>query len=262
MYMNELREIQVEFLDYLLNQNYEVAAHIVEDDRIDITTRLNIYENAYRLRLKGTIETDHEVLGKYLGDELFERMAEGYIKYQPSSYSSLRHFCSALPAYLKNTPPFSEHPILSELAGFEQHLLFAFDAAECKRCDLHDLQIIAAEKWPDMKLRFHPSMQIFHADWNSVESWQAIRSEKVPPTAAQQKNSYWILWRSIERITEFRSLATDEHAMISAFLKGLSFSEICEELLEWHKAENVSIAAVNYLKDWINKGLVRQFVVN
>ena len=262
MNMSELREIQIEFLDYLLNQNSKVAKYVVDDDRVDVSTRLKIYGNAYRLRLKGTIDTDHEILGKYLGDELFEQMADGYMKSQPSSYSSLRHFCSALPDYLKNTPPFSEHPILSELAYFEQYLLFAFDAAESKRCDLHELQTIAAEKWPDMKLRFHPSMQIFQAHWNSVESWQAIRSEKVPPQATRQENSYWILWRSIERITEFRSLALDEHAMISAFLNGSSFSQICEELLEWRKTENVSVIAVRYLKNWLKEGLVRKFVVS
>lgn len=243
---------------YITHGEQAIAEHVLEQGNVSIDTRLHIYANAYRLRFKETIETDHPVLGTYLGDELFDQMMAGYIPAHPSQQRSLRHYGDALPNYLKVTVPFRDHLIIADIARFERALMSAFDAAEAERATLSDLQALPPEQWPDMQLRFHPSVQIFKTHWNSVESWQAIKQEQDPQPAQQQHNSHWVLWRNSERLTEFTSLPDHELQMIESALHGANFASLCEQLLAHFDADQVGLEALKALSNWINLGLLSQ----
>lgn len=253
-----LRALQQEFMSYIVKGEQNIAQRVVQQGNIDTDTRLNIYANAYRMRFKETIETDHPVLGTYLGDDLFDQMVTGYINAHPSQHRSLRYFCDQLPNYLKVTPPFRDHLIIADIARFERALMTAFDAGEAERVSIANLQALPPEQWPTMQLRFHPSVQIFKTHWNSVESWQAIKQEQDPQPAQQQHNSHWVLWRNGERLTEFTSLPDHELQMIESALHGENFAALCEQLLEHFDAEAIGLEAVKALNNWINLGLLSQ----
>ncbi|QMU62326.1 MAG: DUF2063 domain-containing protein [Gammaproteobacteria bacterium] len=256
--MFELSKLQHEFMQHLLDKDSVIAQNVTQQGQVPVSTRLGIYGNAYKVRLKGSIENDHEMLGIYLGDELFDLLAAGYIESKPSHYTSLRDFCQHLPEYLRTTAPFSDHPIIAEIADFERLLLIAFDAGNAQRATIEELTAIPQEQWPDLTLRFHPSLQIYTTDWNSVPSWQALKAEKSPPQQEELK-AQWLIWRNRDRITEFRSLANDEHAMLSGFLQGSNFAEICEELLEFHVEEEVASHAIQHLTSWLKIGIISSF---
>ncbi|MEA3274052.1 MAG: DNA-binding domain-containing protein [Pseudomonadota bacterium] len=184
--MSGLRALQEDFLAYLLSGDVRIAGNIVDQAPVGRETRLNIYGNAYRVRLKETLETDHEMLGLYLGDALWDQMADGYIDAHPSHYRSLRQFGDALPEWLRHNPPFVDHPQIAELADFERRLLVSFDAADAARADSGELAALPPVQWPGLRLRFHPSVQPFRADWNSVEIWQALKAGATPPDVILQ----------------------------------------------------------------------------
>lgn len=255
--MPTLSNLQHEFLQHLIEKKSNIADNITLQGNVPVSTRLGIYGNAYKVRLKGSIENDHEILGIYVGDELFDLMAAGYIASKPSYYTSLRDFCKYLPEYLRTTKPFSDNPIIAEIAEFEKNLLFAFDAGSAQRAVIEDLSSIPQEQWPDLKLRFHPSMQIFPTHWNSVPSWQALKAEKSPPQQ-EELSAQWLIWRNHNRITEFRSLADDEHAMLNGFLYGSKFTEIFELMQQFHPAEEVAKNALKHIVSWIEIGVIAE----
>jgi len=248
--MFELIKLQHEFMQHLLDKDSAIAQNVTQQGQVPVSTRLGIYGNAYKVRLKGSIENDHEMLGIYLGDELFDLLAAGYIASKPSHYTSLRDFCQHLPEYLRATKPFADNPIIAEIADFERLLLIAFDAGNAQRATIEDLTSTPQQQWPDLKLRFHPSLQIYAAHWNSVPSWQALKAERSPPQQ-EALNAQWLIWRNRYRITEFRFLANDEHAMLNGFLQGCNFAEICELLLEYHVEEEVAENALKHMMSWI-----------
>ena len=254
--MRDLRLLQTELLDYLVKQPSNIEGYIAEGGSIDKQTRLNIYGNAYKLRLRDVIDTDHEILSFYLGDELFDKLVEGYIDTNPSTYPSLRDFCCNLPNYLKQTLPFSEHPILGELARFERMLLFAFDANDAPIASMQGLSEIAAEDWPNIQIRFHPSVQLFATDTNCVEIWRAMKQKTTPPEVKQTEKLTWVVWRALDRITEFRSLDTSETVMVECFLKGGTLADVCEDLLAYHEESTVSEVVVGTIGQWLRRGQV------
>ncbi len=219
--------------------------------------RLLIYQNAYRIRLRETLDTDHEILGIYLGDELYDQLVEGYTTAFPSVYRSLRHFADHLPGFLASTLPFSNYPIISELAHFERCLMTAFDAPDIERMTRESLTQVPENDWPSLHLRFHPSVQLFAAEWNSVDIWQALKTTTVPPEPLN-RHGHWLIWRNSERLTEFRSLNGEELALISLIIQGTSFAGLCEQLLESYAQEIVPSKSVTYLNNWIISGLLRR----
>lgn len=258
--MSGLRELEVNFLAYLLNGDTSIAAEIVDQAPVGRKTRLAIYANAYRIRLRETLETDHEMLGLYLGDDLWDRMVDGYIDDHPSTYRSLRQFGDALPEWLRKAPAFAEHPQINELALFERRLLVSFDAADAQRIGAAELAALPAMRWPGLRLRFHPSVQPFRVDSNCVEIWQALKAGETPPDAASQPESWWLLWRGEDRLTTFRSLPAEESAVLHHFLAGGDFAGACEQLLTAHSEDDVAQIGLGLLMGWLETGLVSELI--
>jgi len=259
--VSSLRSLQTDFLAFLLSGDTRIAGEIVDQAPVGRDTRLAIYANAYRVRLRETLETDHEMLGLYLGDDLWDRMVNGYIDEHPSPYRSLRQYGDALPEWLRNKPPFADYPQIAELAHFERRLLVSFDAADASRADTAELSALPAAQWPGLRLRFHPGVQPFQVDSNCVEIWEALKAGHTPPDAAIQPDSRWLLWRGEDRLTQFRSLPAEESALLYHFLTGGDFAGACERLLSAHSEGSVPQVALEILTGWLEIGLVRDLVV-
>jgi len=251
-----LSALQKEMMSFLLEDNKSIESHVVKQGNISKQLRLNIYKNAYQARLKEVIDNDHQMLGLYLGDDLFDKMATEYVRDFPSNYTSLRQYADRLPAFLSTQPPFSDHPIISELAHFERLLLVAFDAADAAIITRDKLQDICHDDWPNLVFHFHPSVQLAHFNWNTVESWQALKSEQAPEPATEKKST-WLLWRNNERLTEFRSLSEQELMLINMILSGENFSSLCEHLFTSSPDDDVSSLALQYLLNWLDQGILR-----
>lgn len=262
--MSELRTLQREFLAFLLDGDPAIAAKVVDQAPVGRDTRLAIYGNAYRLRLRETLETDHEMLGLYLGDELWDQLSDGYIKDQPSTFRSLRQYGDALPAWLRDHAPFRDFPQIAEFADFERRLLVSFDAADTERVSDTALAAIPADHWPGLKLRFHPSVQRFPATTNCVPIWQALKAGKTPPAPniryRGEIEDTWLLWRGEDRLTQFRSMSEHEIMVLHHFLGGGDFAGACERLALLVDEDAVAPLALELLTEWLRAGLIRELI--
>lgn len=264
--MSQLRQTQQAFMQYLLsaksdNNLVDIRERVSDQKGISADHRLQIYANAYRIRLKETMETDHQILGQYLGDELFDKLAIEYLDAHPSSATSLRQFCDNLPAFLRTDDFFCQYPILADIAQFERLLLAAFDGAESTRADFTALQTLAPELWPDCSLRFHPSLQMFSCKSNAVESWQALKAETAPDAPYYQQQRYWALWRNSERLTQFESLNQSQYALLTGFIEGNDFAHQCEAMLNWYDEQAAPMMVLQTLQSWFSKGIIRELVI-
>ncbi len=263
--MSQLRELQQGFFDYILQANladdnlasHPFNEHVAEQGNISANTRLVIYANAYYARLRSTIETDHDILAHYLGDDMFEAVARGYINSQPSRFSSLRRYCDRLPEFLENDPRFRDYPQLADIARFERRLLSSFDAADARRASFSELQALPAGQWPACRLRFHPSVQLLTCQSNAVEIWQAIKAQEAPPEPDLEYQRHWLLWRGETRLTEFNSITPYQFVLIEGFIKGADFAEQCEAMLEYFDESQAPEQVLRSLRSWFETGLIQ-----
>lgn len=251
-----LAELQRDFLADMRGVAPDASMTHLASGGIPAATGIAIYRNAYAARLREALENDHPVLGRYLGDGLWARMCDDYIATYPSRVRSLRHFGESLPEYLASVEPFSLSPQLAEVARLERRLLDCFDAADAERADWQSLLGMPDTEWPGLRLRFHPSVQALRHAWNSIDIWNAVKQDEVPPVAARE-TSDWLLWRDDERITRFRSMAFDESLALRHFLHSGDFASACEALLEVHPPEAVPGVAIGLLRQWCDEGVVQ-----
>lgn len=255
-----LAELQRAFLADMRGVETDAAMAHLASGGIPAATGLAIYRNAYAARLREALENDHPVLGRYLGDALWARMCDGYIAAHPSRVRSLRHFGESLPEYLASVEPFSASPQLAELAQLERRLLDCFDAADAGRANWQQLLDMPQTDWPGLRLSFHPSVQSLQHAWNSIEIWNALKQDEMPPAAVREaghETSDWLLWRDDERITRFRSMAFDESIALRHFLHGGDFAGACEALLEVHPPEAVPGVAIGLMRRWCDEGVLQ-----
>ena len=263
--MSQLRALQENFFDYILQANlanenlasHPFNEHVVEQGNISANTRLVIYANAYYARLRSTIETDHDILAHYLGDDMFEAMVRGFINAQPSRFSSLRQYCDALPDFLAQAETFCDYVQLADIARFERRLLNSFDAPDANRARFLELQTLPAEQWPQCQLRFHPSVQLFTCQSNAVEIWQAIKAEDAPPEPDVEHQRHWLLWRGESRLTEFTSITPYQFVLVEGFIKGANFAEQCEAMLEFFDESQAPVEVLQALQSWFEMGMIQ-----
>jgi hypothetical protein len=252
-----LTELQQEFMSLLLTNDRHIEQRVIKQGLLSNVQRVDIYRTGYRIRLKGVIDADHEMLGIYLGDALYEQMVAGYIDAAPSQHPSLRFFGDRLPNYLQNTLPFSDHPILAEIASFERSLLNVFDSADADTLNQQLLQQIPAEKWPLLTFSFHPSLTFYPCHWNAVESWQSLKNKETPsdPSTTEQSRM-WAIWRGLGKLTEYKSILTIERKVLNAMQQGKNFAEVCESLVEHIPEEQIAATLYGYITEWLQRGWI------
>jgi hypothetical protein len=255
--MQNLRQLQVHLQDYILENSPAVLPAILDTPAVSAQTRLGIYSHAYSARLLEILASDFPGLHTLLGDEGFHQLGHDYLRTHPSVYRSVRWFPSHLVCFLQNHDDYSQHPILMEMAAFEWEMQNVLDAADAQALTIADVAAIPAERWVNMRFKFHPSLRRLDFKWNVVQIWQAVEeSEPMPALAETECPVPWELWRSAELQILFSSLSAPEAWAIEVARAGQSFGEICEGLCEWMDDQNAGPYAAALLKNWLEQGLI------
>jgi hypothetical protein len=255
--LRELRELQTDFQNYLLQQNLSIAFDIVDTTTVPVMTRLNIYRDAYYLRLIEVLQQDYPVLQALLGEEQFEQACRNYIDQHPSQYKSVRWFGIKFSDFLQDD---AKAPYLVEAAKFEWLLTESFDAADASSVTVEIMQTIPFNQWPEMRFKLHPSFRTLMLDWNVVSIWKSFKEGKkmISPQRLKQPAS-WIIWRK-NHDTQFCSMPASEMFMLHAMANGASFAEICEGLYEWIDEQQIATQTAILLKKYILDNLISEII--
>lgn len=249
------------FQNYLLTQNPDINTEIVTTAKVSSTTRLEIYRDAYYLRLLEVLEQDYEVLRTVLGTDSFDQLGRDYIDAYPSQFRSVRWFGKYMPDHMKNYPLFKNQPHLIEMAEFEWLLTESFDAKDIPVVTIEQMTTVEPEKWPDLCFKLHPSVRRLDLFWNIVSIWNSVKAkEAIPEPQKTEKPVNWIIWRK-EKDTPFNSLSPDKAYMLDSFANNENFGTVCEGLCTWMDEADVGLHAALLLKQFILDHLITEIIV-
>jgi len=252
----KLAALQSAFLAWLQQGDSRIKSEIAGPNPEVIGLRLEIYANAYRLRLIEALADTFPALHTLIGDERFFQLASDYIDDNPSQHFSLRYFGHHLSTWLIDYPLANSFPIIVDMTTFEWGLREAFDAADEKPMDISDLVAIPIEQWDSVVFTLHPSIQRLNLLWNAPQLWKVIDEESDP--IDMEQNDYpiaWLVWRN-ELRTWFRSMDVDEAWALDQVSQGVNFSAICSGITEWIDEQNAPQRAAEFIQTWIQQGLV------
>lgn len=259
--MTLLQNTQRGFQDYLLHPSgaNPIEQQVVSDARADARRRLDIYAEAYRMRLEEALQEDFEALHTLLGDNQFHALCLGYIDAHPSQHPSLRYFGQHMSEFLHQHVLYSKQPVLAELAAFEWAMVNAFDAADSNVITPDDVARIPAGDWASLRFSAHASAQRLEFFWNAPALWSAIHNKETPPAPQRgEKPQAWLVWRQELKIY-FRPLSAEEAWSWDAVCAHCNFAEVCAGLCRLLPEQKVPHYAAGLLQRWVSEGLIKSF---
>jgi Putative DNA-binding domain len=251
-----LRQMQRELQNFLLGEDSTIESAIVDAPPLPARARLDIYHNAYRVRLIDALDDTYPVLHALLGDEMFAALGEEFLAEHPSVHRSIRWYGSELPEFLQRHAPYADQPILAEIALLEWTLAAVFDSADAKSVQRSEFAAIHPSAWGGLRFEFHPSLRRLHLQWNTAAVWLAMsRGDAPPDPECAGQSAPWLLWRQ-DLQNYFRSMTPDEEAALDAALGGANFGEICGALADWLPQEEIPLRAAGLLGSWADSGII------
>ena len=229
---------------------------VVDAPPLPAADRLAIYRNAYQVRLIDALHETYPVLHGLLGDETWLEMGQAYVAGHPSVFRSIRWYGRELPEYLAASSPYSEAPILSEIALLEWTLAEVFDATDASSLPRAALSAVEPSAWGSLTLEFHPSLRRLAFSWNTTAVWKAMSQDETPPRPEMGPAPLpWLLWRQNLQ-NYFRSLNPLESTALDAALRGRNFAQLCEDLGALLTEEEIPAAAASLLGAWADSGII------
>jgi len=249
-----LVRIQDLFQDRLLTGAAGIDGHLAAGGPF-----MKVYDHAYVARLMEILGEDYPALHTLLGDDGFAEATEAYVRAHPSTFRSARWFGGALADWLGRTAPWSDVPVLTDMAAFEWALGLAFDAPDAEALGMDALAAVPPEAWPVLTFEFHPSLNTRVLGHDVAPFQQAVAKEEDPEAAPEAFDAPVTVaaWRDdAETMVRFRELAADEAACLGCLVNGGDFQAMCEAAAELGDGDEAAVRAASLLAHWVQAGWI------
>jgi hypothetical protein len=251
-----LLELQEQILQAVLADEASPVPELLSDARADATSRLTIYRDGYRVRLRDALISEFPGLSKMMGRR-FEGMLESYVGTHPSTHYNIRWHGAGLAAFLRYGLPRRESPELADMASLDWAISTAFDAADEPVLAAADLSDFPADAWANLRLLPQNNLQILALHYN-VDAFRraADHDDKRPRLRRYPKVRYFLIWRDA-LVVRYRPIVSDELSALHAAIKGESFATLCESLFEFHTPAEALPRMASVLHRWLADGILR-----
>jgi hypothetical protein len=254
--MSDFARQQSAFQQGILTGDASVLSEILDSPQEKREILFGVYQHAYGSRLVEAMRNDHKLLHSYLGDEMFDEMGEAYVAANPSQHANLRWFSNGVPEFLKANKPYSNYPVLSDLAALEKALNDAFDAPDAPVVGIADLAAFAPEAWNDLIFEPHPSSIRLDCATNASTIWRALKADEMPPDAVVLEEPCRLqIWRQ-DVTPKFRELSSEEAMMWAEAASGIPFGVLCSMLATYDDPDTAAARGAGYLHGWVTAGLL------
>ena len=248
-----LKQWQAQFKHYLFSgaNEAQLAQAIADPTGIGAVTRLDIYRNAYYIRLQAALAHDFPVLLTVLGDQAFGHQMANSPRACPSTAPSLRQLGQPLSDWFRK----SDVHELADLAALEWAVLDAFDAADASPLEAKDFLTIVPEHWHQLRFELHPSLSLVQTQSNAHELWAAYRDNRAIPPIRSTTPHNLAIWRSPNGPT-IRPLSRQAFLSLDSLGHGCTFGDNCVRLTERDFVEDVPTVAAQLLMEFISNSWI------
>lgn len=253
--MSSLQAIQQQMLQAVLADKAPPPQVIRGDDIADAGSRLAVYRQGYRIRLRDALRNEFAGLQCMVGQR-FDALLDRYVDAHPSEHYNIRWYGSGLAAFLDYARPWRDKPQSAEMARLDWAISTAFDAANESSVSVEDLSAIPPDAWAQLRLSPLKNLHVLACTHNSDAFRRAADQGAKRPRLQRFAQPYQIaVWRQAMTV-RYRRLDDDEWQVLSAAIRGESFASLCERLAEYHDESAAMSRMVALLKAWLEAGLI------
>ncbi|RXJ72703.1 DUF2063 domain-containing protein [Veronia nyctiphanis] len=246
-----LETLQGYFQNIVLSEKSRSADWVSQrEGRLPSKGRLDIYHNAYRIRLIEVLRENFEHTAIYLGDDWFNQLAKTYVEQHPSTYNNIGYYGDKFAEFLLKQ--LSEDKEVAELAELDWLLRRAFDGEDSGVLTMETLPLVVSRDPENFRLFPVPTVTLTKHTCNTLDIWHAIDQENAPPPVILLPQPVDVLvWRK-GHSPHFRSVLAHEATALSWMKEGYSINEIGESLQNRFPDIDASTVFGQMLHRWIN----------
>ncbi len=171
MNSSRLKDLQSDFCEFLQYGRHEgeIVDHLRPPGRMQGVLRLDVYRNAYFIRLEKALANDFPVTEKVLGQEEFARIAGEYVLAHPSRHPSLRYVGSEFSAWLRS----HSRQAAGDLAAIEWAVMQVFDGPDFVPVVAASLDGMMPGDWARLSISLAPTLSVLTLKSNADLVWLA-----------------------------------------------------------------------------------------
>jgi hypothetical protein len=259
--MSHLQAIQQRLLQAVLADRPPQSRDLRDDAGADVTARLAIYRNGYRVRLRDALATEFPGLGMMMGRR-FGSLLDRYVEAHPSGHYNIRWHGAGVAAFLEYGLPWRDKPALADMARLDWAISTSFDAADEPVLAAADLTGVPADAWADLRLLTQNHLQILSTHHN-VEAFRraADRNDRRPRLRRHDMARHLLVWRQSLTV-HYRSIGVDELSALNGAIKSEPFAALCERLSEHHDPADALPRMASFLHRWLADGLISRWLLD
>lgn len=207
---------------------------------------LDVYRNAYRLRLRDCLRETYEKTWAWLGDARFDEAVNLYIKDCAPTSWTLADYGERFSETIATLAPDAAEAV--ELAALEWAMRRAFDGPGAAPLTTDQCEGI---DWESVVLRLAPTFSLVPVTTNCGAIWAAISEGGDPPAATVlPATAALCVWRKALSPT-FRTVEGLELIALNLALSGVAFGDMCRQIAERHGAADVIEPVGAMLARWL-----------
>src|SRR5271166_3070032 len=225
-----------------------LIAAVRPDAHLDSTGRIQVYADAYFLRLRDVLIEDFPAVAKILGAGKFERLAQDYLRAFLSENPSVRHLGRAMAEYIGSRSDLPSY--LADLAQLEWAMIDAFDAPVAQPLTADSLREIEAERWPNLKFTPIPGLRVIRSGWPVHLLWSEDEAGYISaaPTVLR-------VWRGRDYQVRHATMEPREAEALNRLNSGAPFATICDAYGELPEDEAARESIATFAR-WLDDGLI------
>lgn len=245
-----------------------LADTICETAHWSAKDRLDVYRNAYSIRLRDCLRDEFSVLRRTLGDETFDHFADEYIRVCPPSSYTLGRLGAKLPEFLKTTRPERTTSdgspdwadFIAELADFEWTISEVFDGpgTENNRPEGERSPLDSKTASSELRFQFAPCLRLRAYQFPVHELYSLAREGAVCefPTA---RPGYVAVTRQDYTVRHY-DLSATEFQLLQELMLDRSLQEALESVCG--DCEIRAAEVESHLQNWFARWTQRRFLTD
>lgn len=219
--------------------------------------QLQVYINAYHLRLEEIVAEDFPALKYYLGDDEHHALVEAYVRATPSTWFNAAHYVGGFPAFVAKTYP--DDNFAYELAVHELAIAQVFHEEETMPLTPAALEALTPDALMAMTLHPRKAMRLLAFAYPVNRFFREVMEDKEPP-APKAEASFVAVFRHNDVVWRLE-LEVLEYRLLALLFGGLSVGEALEKLLKEGVDEAVLLSGLQpWFARWMRNGLLAQAV--
>lgn len=261
--MPTLAELQTLFQRAMIDGDIAVTGLLKPPPRDTPEIRLDVYRNAYVLRLIEFLENDFEKLRLFMGAQAFTQMARDYVLSHASDHPNARWYSRRLAAFLKDDRHYRDDVLLCDLAALELAINDAFDAPDGAILTIDALAAVPPENFAAVRLIADPSVRRLTLATNAAELWPLLQEDGATAAGGHilPEPVELLVWRQDEA-SHFRQLTGEEAMALDAMRDGVPFGVLCEMIAMMADPDSAAMRAATYLRSWIDGGIIAGMAID